>query len=61
MLARMNITEIAEFHNVDIKEAELIVDGDAEKQQKSIDESKKTDYTVVSIGDKDDEPTETID
>lgn len=29
--ARMNLTEIAEYHNLSIEEAELIVDGDADK------------------------------
>ena len=29
--ARMNLTEIAEYHNLPIEEARLIVDGDADK------------------------------
>jgi hypothetical protein len=29
--AYMNLTEIAEFHNIDIEQAELIVDGDYER------------------------------
>jgi hypothetical protein len=29
----MNLTEIAEYHNLPIEEARLIVDGDAEKSE----------------------------